>query len=596
MCGIAGEFRFDGSAAQVGAVLAMAQVLEPRGPDGWGIVGHGPLALAHQRLKIIDLTEAGSQPMVDAELGLTAVFNGCIYNYPQLREELGREGYRFFSTSDTEVIIKAFHKWGQRCVEHFKGMFAFAIADRNTGRLVLGRDRLGIKPLYVARVSGRAALRLVAARADRPRRRRHRHRPRGPAPLHELPRRRARPAHDPRRRPEAPARRRAHRRARRRARATGPTGRPSSSAATRSTPRPSGPRSRWSRCAPRWSGGWSSDVPVGVLLSGGIDSSIVVALLAEMGQKDLKTYSIGFESEGGEDGDEFDYSDLVAETYGTDHTKFRVPKADTDEALPGAIAAMSEPMTSHDVVAFYLLSREVSKSIKVVQSGQGADEVLGGYDWYPPIARVGREGAVERLPPRVLRPPARRDRRAGGAGVHAPRGPEPRPGARALRTPRRRRGRRRGAAPRHHGHARRRPGEAGRQHDDGLGPRGARAVPRPRLRRDHGRLPARAQDGRRRQGRAQGGLARACSPTRSSTARRATSRCRRSGSSPARCSSGSPRALTDPAAKQRGLFREDAVATMLDDPNSGRTNLGAERAVAGRTPGDVAAGPRDQLT
>ncbi|MDT7745836.1 MAG: hypothetical protein QOE59_4914, partial [Actinomycetota bacterium] len=161
MCGIAGEFRFDGGSAQVGAVLAMAQVLEARGPDGWGVVGHGPLALAHQRLKIIDLTETGAQPMVDAELGLTAVFNGCIYNYPQLREELGREGYRFFSTSDTEVIIKAFHRWGQRCVEHFKGMFAFAIADRNTGRLVLARDRLGIKPLYVAPVSG--ALRFASS-------------------------------------------------------------------------------------------------------------------------------------------------------------------------------------------------------------------------------------------------------------------------------------------------------------------------------------------------------------------------------------------------------------------------------------------------
>ena len=89
MCGIAGEFRFDGRAARVGAVLAMAQVLEPRGPDGWGIVGHGPLALAHQRLKIIDLTETGAQPMVDSDLGLTAVFNGIIYNYEQLREELG---------------------------------------------------------------------------------------------------------------------------------------------------------------------------------------------------------------------------------------------------------------------------------------------------------------------------------------------------------------------------------------------------------------------------------------------------------------------------------------------------------------------------
>ena len=138
-----------------------------------------------------------------------------------------------------------------------------------------------------------------------------------------------------------------------------------------------------------------ADVPVGVLLSGGIDSSIVVALLAEMGQKDLKTFSIGFESEGGESGDEFDYSDLVAKTYGTDHVKFTVPKHETDDALAGAVAAMAEPMVSHDVVAFYLLSREVSKSIKVVQSGQGADEILGGYDWYPPLAGIARDAALD---------------------------------------------------------------------------------------------------------------------------------------------------------------------------------------------------------
>ena len=154
MCGIAGEFRSDGRSADVGTVLGMARVLEPRGPDGWGVVGHGPIALAHQRLKIIDLSDTGSQPMVDPDLGLTAVFNGCLYNYPELREELRAQGYRFFSTSDTEVLLKAFHHWGRACVERFKGMFAFAISDRNTGELVLGRDRLGIKPLYVAAVPG----------------------------------------------------------------------------------------------------------------------------------------------------------------------------------------------------------------------------------------------------------------------------------------------------------------------------------------------------------------------------------------------------------------------------------------------------------
>ena len=205
MCGIAGEFRFDGRAAEVATVLDMARVLEPRGPDGWGVVGHGPLALAHQRLKIIDLSETGAQPMVDSDLGLTAVFNGIIYNYKQLRDELHAEGYRFFSTSDTEVLLKAFHRWGPSCVEQFKGMFAFAIADRRTGELVLGRDRLGIKPLYVAAGAGRGAVRVVAARAAGRRRAQHRRRPRRAAPLHELPLRGPRAAHDPAGRPEAPA-------------------------------------------------------------------------------------------------------------------------------------------------------------------------------------------------------------------------------------------------------------------------------------------------------------------------------------------------------------------------------------------------------
>ncbi|HEY0126773.1 MAG TPA: N-acetylglutaminylglutamine amidotransferase, partial [Blastococcus sp.] len=138
-----------------------------------------------------------------------------------------------------------------------------------------------------------------------------------------------------------------------------------------------------------------ADVPVGVLLSGGIDSSLVVALLAEAGQTGLSTFSIGFESAGGESGDEFEYSTLVAERFGTDHHRIRIDSARLLPAVDATVAAMSEPMVSHDCVAFYLLSEDVSKHVKVVQSGQGADEVLGGYDWYPPLAGVPRNGAVE---------------------------------------------------------------------------------------------------------------------------------------------------------------------------------------------------------
>ena len=112
--------------------------LAPRGPDGSGLWATGPVALGHRRLPIIDLSAAGAQPMVDPHLGLTVVFNGCIYNYQQLRDELAGLGHPFFSTSDTEVIGKAYAQWGIDCVQHFMGMFAFAIAERETGRLILG--------------------------------------------------------------------------------------------------------------------------------------------------------------------------------------------------------------------------------------------------------------------------------------------------------------------------------------------------------------------------------------------------------------------------------------------------------------------------
>ncbi len=280
-----------------------------------------------------------------------------------------------------------------------------------------------------------------------------------------------------------------------------------------------------------------ADVPVGVLLSGGIDSSIVVALLAEQGQHGLATFCIGFDSVGGESGDEYFYSDLIAKTFDTNHHRIHIDSSRLLPAVPKTIAAMSEPMVSHDCVAFYLLSEEVSKSVKVVQSGQGADEILAGYDWYPPLATVAREQTTEAYA-KVFFDRGHADVLAIFAPEYAIAAEDPsrrvRHGAPG-RPGRRDRGRR-GAATGHAGDAGRRPGQTRRHHDDGMGAGGAGAVPGPRLRRTRGHLPGRPETRLRRQGRAQGRVADAAARPRSSTAPRDTSRCPASGTCTATCS------------------------------------------------------------
>src|SRR3954462_13829472 len=126
----------------------MTASMRARGPDAEGAFAQGAMAFGHRRLSILDLAPSSQQPMVDNELGLGLVFNGCIYNFRELRSELRGKGYRFFSEGDTEVILKSYHAWGKDCVRRFKGMFAFALWERDTGRVVVARDRLGIKPLY----------------------------------------------------------------------------------------------------------------------------------------------------------------------------------------------------------------------------------------------------------------------------------------------------------------------------------------------------------------------------------------------------------------------------------------------------------------
>ncbi|MFF3334506.1 N-acetylglutaminylglutamine amidotransferase [Streptomyces sp. NPDC002888] len=397
MCGLSGEIRFDGCRPDLAAVERMSERLAARGPDGRGIWTRGAVALGHRRLKIIDLSDLAAQPMTDSRGGITGVFNGCVYNYQELREELRSLGHRFSSTSDTEVVLKAYRQWGTACVERFYGMFAFALVEHRSGRVVLGRDRLGIKPLYLARTPGRLRFAsslpalLAAGDVDTSL---------DPVAVHQYLSWHATVA----------APRTVLDGVRKLPPATVRVVEPDGTHRDHRYWQPS--YTRRAEYAEMGAHDWRdamlealrtavrrrmvSDVPVGVLLSGGLDSSLIVALLAEEGQRDLLTFSVGFESEGGEEGDEFRYSDLVARRFGTDHRRLMVPSDQVSTALDGAVAAMSEPMTSHDVVAFHLLSEQVSKEVKVVQSGQGADEVLAGYDWYPRLAEVARADAAER--------------------------------------------------------------------------------------------------------------------------------------------------------------------------------------------------------
>ena len=398
MCGATGEVRLDGRVPDVAAVSAMAGVMARRGPDAAGTWSQGRVALGHRRLRIIDLTEAGAQPMVDADLGLTIAWNGCIYNYKELRRELAGQGYRFFSHSDTEVLLKAYHRWGDDFVSHLQGMFAFAIAERDSGRVLLGRDRLGIKPLYLTEDSHRIRFAStlpallagggVDTRIDRDALHHYMtFHSVVPAPLTILRGVRKVP-------PGSLV-------------AIEPDGRRTTTTYWTPDFTRRDERSDWTERD--WEDAVLSalrvaverrlvaDVPVGCLLSGGVDSSLIVGLLAEAGQHGLSTFSIGFESAGGVEGDEFRWSDIVAERFGTDHHQIRIGTERMLPALDEAIGAMSEPMVSHDCVAFYLLSQEVSRHVKVVQSGQGADEVFAGYHWYPPMgapAAATLEGSV----------------------------------------------------------------------------------------------------------------------------------------------------------------------------------------------------------
>ncbi|MGI6126051.1 MAG: N-acetylglutaminylglutamine amidotransferase [Planifilum sp.] len=382
MCGICGIIDLDENQTEENRLRSMLSPLERREPDekGWLIQ---PGAAPQRSPHIIDLTDKGRQPMTDEELGLSVVYSGKIYNYRELKRNLTTLGYRFFSDSDTEVLLKAYHAWGDAFVTRLSGMFAFCLYDRNRRRCLLGRDRLGVKPLYFVDAGDtfyfasniQSLKRAGAVRPILSKRALHYYlsfhgvipapwtifenvRKLEPATLLVI---------------DAKGRKRKQ---------------------TYWTLNFDEKR-QWSE--EEWverllhtleasvRRQMESDVPVGALLSGGVDSSMIVALMARMEPGSLRTYSIGFEDVAGEAGNEFRYSDRIAELFGTDHRKIYIDSKELLSHLKDCIRSMAEPMTSHDAVAFYLLSREVSRETRAVLSGQGADEVFAGYHWYPRI-------------------------------------------------------------------------------------------------------------------------------------------------------------------------------------------------------------------
>jgi len=389
MCGICGQLRFDSKSVQSEELNIMMSRIARRGPDASGQWTKGKIGFGHQRLSIIDLSNHASQPMVDETLDLVLVFNGTIYNYQSLRQDLIKQGYTFFSHSDTEVIIKAYHFWGEDCVTYLDGMFAFCIWNQKTNQLFVVRDRMGIKPLYFSLTDQAFSFAsntqaLVAVGAD--------------TGINSVALQQQLSLHG-----VVPAPNTILNGVNKIKPATTLTIDAKGKVIEKTYWQPRALRSELSdneyierthelltkAVLKRMN---ASDVPIGVLLSGGLDSSLLVGLLHEAGHQDIRTFSIGFEDIDDEAGSEFEYSDQIVKRFNTTHEKYVVSNSQVLPRLGEAIANMAEPMVGQDAVAFYLLSEQVSKHIKVVLSGQGADEAFAGYFWYP---RMQAESGTE---------------------------------------------------------------------------------------------------------------------------------------------------------------------------------------------------------
>jgi asparagine synthase (glutamine-hydrolysing) len=393
MCGICGKVDRSGVAVDPSLLRRMAATLQHRGPDDEGVRSEPSIGLAQRRLAIVDLDKRATAPLANEDGTIWVTFNGEIYNFAQLRQELVDTGHRFRTTSDTEVLVHLYEEEGVDCLARLRGMFAFALWDRPRRRLFAARDRLGKKPFYYATPSSGLVFgsEIKAILAD-------------PcvsvSPSYGAIREYLRAQYVP-----SPL--------------TAFAG-------------------IWKLPAAHWltfdlDGGlhveryWdlpddvidsdsteleaqlldhlrdavrlrlSGDVPVGALLSGGVDSSAVVALMAEASSGSVQTFSIGF---GEPSHDETPYARMVAERYGTDHREL-VVTPDALDVLPRLVWHYNEPFADASALPTYYVSQLTRSYVKVVLSGDGGDETFGGYDNY---GRVLAWGTADMVPSWLRRP------------------------------------------------------------------------------------------------------------------------------------------------------------------------------------------------
>ncbi|MFC7041689.1 asparagine synthase (glutamine-hydrolyzing) [Halonotius sp. GCM10025705] len=392
MCGIGGLFSFD-SRPDPSVVEAMNDCLCHRGPDMEGVYVDGPIALAHRRLSILDTSAAGRQPMHSADGTVQIVFNGEIYNYQELRENL--TGYRWQSNSDTEVILHLYEEYGQDCVSMLRGMFAFAIWDESRGKLFLGRDRLGQKPLFYRHTDnsfwfGSTIDSILSDNAVTPE----------PDPqairsylTYQY----------------VPSPRTGFKTIRQLEPGTTMIVDTDGSITTdrywslsfseQETASPTElARQLRRRLQKATQLRTRSDVPLGAFLSGGIDSSAVVGMLSEVSDEPVNTYAIGFDVDRF---DELEYARLVADEFGTDHTEYTIDADTMLESITDLVDHYGMPFGDTSALPTYYVSKLASEDITVALTGDAGDENFAGYLRYGIDRRLSQ---LAHLPNPVLTP------------------------------------------------------------------------------------------------------------------------------------------------------------------------------------------------
>lgn len=409
MCGISGILDPTYQCSTQSQLQAMIDVMDHRGPDGSGVFLDGPVGLGHKRLSIIDL-ENGVQPMSCRNKRFWVTFNGEIYNFQEVRKELEQKGYRFKTRSDTEVILLAYEAYGEKCIEKFRGMFAFGIWDARKNSLLLARDRLGKKPLYyfydgkklifASEIKSILQVSSIRRELDLDALKDYFTYLYVPFPktifknIFKLP-----PAHFMRVQL-----------------VSSPGGAMKSVSATQGHSKGRAVIERksielsvekywdldfrpdYSMSESDWIEGLEeklleaveirmiSDVPIGAFLSGGVDSSAVVALMSHLSGTPVKTFSIGFE---GDDSSEMKYARMVAERYATDHQEIIV-KPDAIEMLPKLAWQYDEPFADPSAVPTYYVSKAARSLVTVALSGDGGDESFAGYGRYQNYLTFGK--------------------------------------------------------------------------------------------------------------------------------------------------------------------------------------------------------------